>query len=217
MERLPEKSDRSEASARSMHLLDGVNFFVAAVQTGFGAFVTVYLVKSEWPPAAIGLALTIATISSLVSQMPAGALIDSVHDKRRPVLFGIAGVGLAALLLRLTAVKRAVYLALAVQGLSSALIGPGIAAISLALVGEPELSERIGRNARYSLIGNGIAAGLMGVAGSYLSPESVIVVAAALAAPTPGLLLLISCPQSGQPSGTRRARGTSAPDCRGGA
>jgi MFS family permease len=139
MERLLEKSDRSEASARSMRLLDSVNFFVAAVQTGFGAFVTVYLVKSAWPPAVIGLALTIATMSTLVSQMPAGALIDSVHDKRWPVLFGMAGVGLAALLLGLTAVKPAVYLALAVQGLSSALIAPGIAAISLALVGESGL------------------------------------------------------------------------------
>jgi len=33
------------AKSRSNLGLDGVNFFIAAVQTGFGAFVAVYLVK----------------------------------------------------------------------------------------------------------------------------------------------------------------------------
>ena len=146
-------------ASRSSHGLDGVNFFVAAVQTGFGSFVTVYLVKNQWPPEAIGFALTIATLSSLFSQIPAGAALDSMRDKRRAVLLGIAGVGLAALLLCVTAARPAVYLALAVQGLASSLIGPGIAAISLALVGRAALSERIGRNARFASIGNGLAAG----------------------------------------------------------
>jgi hypothetical protein len=41
------------------------------VQTGFGSFVTVYLVKNHRPDA-IGFALTIATLSSLFSQIPAG-------------------------------------------------------------------------------------------------------------------------------------------------
>ena len=47
------------AASRSSHGLDGVNFFVAAVQTGFGSFATVYLVKNQWPPDSIGFALTI--------------------------------------------------------------------------------------------------------------------------------------------------------------
>ena len=75
------------------------------MQTGFGAFATVYLVKNLWPPHAIGFALTVATISTLVSQIPAGAVLDSKRDKRQPVLLGIAGVGLAALLLCLTAAR----------------------------------------------------------------------------------------------------------------
>ena len=37
------------AASRSSHGLDGVNYFVAAVQTGFGSFVTAYLVKNRWP------------------------------------------------------------------------------------------------------------------------------------------------------------------------
>ena len=50
--------------------LDGVNLFVAAVQTGFGSYVTVYLVKNQWPPNAVGFALTTATLCSLASQIP---------------------------------------------------------------------------------------------------------------------------------------------------
>jgi MFS family permease len=181
-----------EVTSRSNRGLDGVNFFIAAVQTGFGAFVTVYLVKNLWPPQAIGFALTVATMSSLLSQIPAGAALDSMRDKRRAVFFGIAGVGLAALLLCVTAARGAVYLALAVQGLASSLIGPGIAAISLALVGRAALSERVGRNARFAAIGNGLAAGVMGIAGAYLpAGVSVFPIAAVLALPALLSLTLI--------------------------
>jgi MFS family permease len=172
--------------------LDGVNFFVAAVQTGFGSFVTVYLVKNQWPPEAIGLALTIATLSSLFSQIPAGAALDGMRDKRRAVLLGIAGVGVAALLLCVTTARSAVYLALAVQGLASSVIGPGIAAISLALVGQAALSERIGRNARFASIGNGLAAVAMGIAGTYLPSVSVFLLSALLALPALLSLSMIS-------------------------
>ena len=186
------------AASRSSHGLDGVNFFVAAVQTGFGSFVTVYLVKNQWPPDAIGFALTIATLSSLFSQIPAGAALDSMRDKRRAVLLGIAGVGLAALLLCVTTARPAVYLALAVQGLASSLIGPGIAAISLALVGHAALSERIGRNARFASIGNGLAAAAMGIAGSYLPAPSAFLMSAVLALPALLSLSLMSEARSAQ-------------------
>jgi hypothetical protein len=83
----------------------------------------VYLVKKPVPPEAIGFALTIATLSSLCSQVPAEAALDSMRDKRRAVLLGTAGVGLAALLLCMMAARPAVYLALAAQGLASSLIG----------------------------------------------------------------------------------------------
>jgi MFS family permease len=149
-------------------------------------------VKNHWPPDAIGFALTIATLSSLFSQIPAGAALDSVRDKRRAVLLGIAGVGLAALLLCVTTARPAVYLALAVQGLASSLIGPGIAAISLALVGHAALSERIGRNARFASIGNGLAAVAMGIAGAYLPALSAFLMSAVLALPALLSLSLIS-------------------------
>jgi MFS family permease len=91
-----------------------------------------------------------------------------------------------------TAARPAVYLALGTQGLASSLIGPGIAAISLALVGQEGLSERVGRNARFASIGNGLTAAAMGVAGSYLPVVSVFLLSAALAIPALLSLSLIS-------------------------
>jgi MFS family permease len=163
--------------------LDGVNFFIAAVQTGFGAFVAVYLTENRWTPAQVGFALTIATMCGLLSQIPAGALVDRLRDKRHAVRTGAVGVGVGAVLLALTPSEPAVYLAEALQGFGSSLIGPGIAATSLAVVGQKAFSERIGRNARYASIGNGLTAGVMGAAGSYLAPVSVFWLTAALTLP----------------------------------
>jgi MFS family permease len=163
--------------------LDGVNFFVAAMQAGFGVFVTVHLVRNGWAAQAIGFALTLSTFTSLCSQMPAGALIDGLGDKSRAVQAGIAGVGGAALLLALSPERPAVYLAQVLQGLASALIGPSIAAISLGAVGHAAFGERIGRNARFASIGAGLTAGVMGLAGSYFEPVSIFWLTAALTFP----------------------------------
>ena len=192
--------------------LDGVNFCVAAMQTSFGAFITVYLVKSHWPPQALGFALTIATMSALISQMPAGAFIDSTRDKRRPVLLGVVGLSLAALLLCTSSVRPAVYLALAVQGLASSLISPGIAAMSLALVGQAALSERVGRNARFASIGNGLAAAVMGFAGSYLPAVSMFLVAAVLGLPALFALSFIGNVRTGRPPADPSPAGAQRPD-----
>jgi MFS family permease len=172
------------ASHRSQYGLDGLNFLTASMQAGFGSFVVIQLVANHWPAEAIGFALTVSTVSSLVSQVPAGHFIDSIDDKRRAVRLGVTGVGVAALLLGLTSAKPVVYLAQVLQGLGSSLIAPGIAAISLALVGDAAFSERVGRNARFASIGNGLTAGVMGLAGSYFAPASIFFLAAVLSVPT---------------------------------
>jgi MFS family permease len=187
------------AMPRNLYGLDGLNFFIAAMQAGFGTFVTVYLVRNHWTVEAVGFALTVSTVCSLISQVPAGALIDHIHDKRRAVRLGTVGVGVAALLLALTPAKPAVYLGQALQGSASSLIGPGIAAISLASVGHMAFSERVGRNARFASIGNGLTAGVMGLAGSYFGPVSIFWLTAALTVPTLLSLSLIDSQRTERP------------------
>jgi MFS family permease len=171
------------ADQRSLRGLDWLNFFVANVQTGFGPFIAVYLTENRWTTTEIGFALTIGTICSLVSQMPAGAVVDALEDKRWAVWLGVAAVSGTALLYALSTTKVSVYAAEVLHGLASSVIGPAIAAVSLALVGRAAFSERAGRNARFSSIGNGIAAGVMGAAGSFVSASSVFWLTAILGVP----------------------------------
>ena len=76
-----------------------LNFFIADVQTGFGPFVAVYLTMHKWTQVQIGFALTLGTIVALISQLPAGALVDAVHNKRVAASGALIGVIIAALLL----------------------------------------------------------------------------------------------------------------------
>src|SRR5215469_14653549 len=121
------------AQSRSLHGLDWLNFFVANVQTGFGPFIAVYLTEHRWTTAEIGFALTIGTICSLVSQMPAGALVDSLRDKRLAVWLGVASISGTALLYAASTTQLSVYAAEVLHGLASSVISPAIAAVTLAL------------------------------------------------------------------------------------
>jgi len=62
-------------------------------------------------------------------------------------------------------------------------LGPAIAALTLALVDPSEFGERLGRNARYAAIGNAMAAGAMGACAYYLGNRAVFLFAATLTIP----------------------------------
>jgi MFS family permease len=163
--------------------LDLVNFFVADVQTGFGPFVAVYLTTHKWTQVEIGFALTLGTMTSLISQLPAGVLVDAMHNKRIAASGALFGIIAAALLLALEPQQLPVLLAQMLHGFASCVMTPAIAAISLHLAGHAALGERLGRNARYASIGNGLAAAVMGATGAYFSSRFVFLLTAALCIP----------------------------------
>jgi len=168
---------------RSLRGLDWLNFFVAAVQTGFGPFLSVHLTARLWTQTEIGTALSLGTIISVLSQVPGGALVDAARGKRGAALWSLLGIGVAALLIAVWPVRWPVVSALMLQGFASSVLGPAIAAISLSLVGRALLGERIGRNVRFSAIGNGVAAGVMGMVGTWVSEGAVFGLTAALVVP----------------------------------
>jgi MFS family permease len=163
--------------------LDLVNFFLADAQTGFGPFISVYLTTHKWTQVDIGFVLTLGTVTSLVSQLPAGLLVDTAHSKRLAATWAICGIIVAALLLAIFPNRLPVMLALMLHGMASCIITPAIAAISLGMAGHERLSERLGRNARFASIGNGLAAAVMGAAGAYLAPRFVFLLTAGLCVP----------------------------------
>ena len=163
--------------------LDWLNLWVANIQTGFGPFVAVYLTSQGWTQTAIGLALSLGTLTAMASQLPAGALVDSIREKSRVAMFSILAFAASALLFALYPIQLLVFAAEILHGFSSCTLGPAIAAISLALAGQKALGQRLGRNARFSSVGNGIGAALMGACGYYISERAVFFLTAAVTLP----------------------------------
>jgi|307.fasta_scaffold47190_1 MFS family permease len=169
--------------ADSLQALDWLNFFLAALLMGFGPFVTVYLADRGWAPEDIGLVLTASGVAGLATQVPAGELIDKVRAKRAFVGMGIAAVIVAVLTYRLRPDFPSVCAAAVLQGMTGSIIGPGVAAISLGLVGHEALGPRLGRNQRFSSIGGLTAAAVMGIVGYFVSTRDILLVAAGLGLP----------------------------------
>ena len=77
-----------------------------------------------------------------------------------------------------------VFSAAVLHAAASCVLGPCIVALSLGLVGYAAMGDRIGRNARFASIGNGLAAAAMGAIGYFFSAQAVFFVTAALLIPT---------------------------------
>ena len=169
-------------SPRSLRGLDWFIFFVADVQTGFGPFVSVFLTTQKWTQLDIGLVMSVAGFVSLIGQMPGGALVDAARSERLVAGIAVGAICVSALGYAALPIFPMVLSAAVVHALASCVLGPAIAAISLGLVGHALIGERLGRNARFASIGNGLAAAAMGAIG-YFSPRAVFIVTVFLLLP----------------------------------
>lgn len=182
--RIPSQDDLgSPPSAQSLRALDWLNFLLAALLMGFGPFVGLRLAGEGWMPESVGVVLTVGALAGLLTQIPAGELIDIARSKRVLVGVGVAAVASGVLLLALRPEFVSVLAAVIMNGFAGSIIGPGIAAISLGLVGHDALGGRLGRNQRFASIGGLAAAGMMGVVGYLLSVRDVFLLTAALGLP----------------------------------
>jgi MFS family permease len=170
-------------SRRSLRGLDWFVFFVADVQTGFGPFVSVYLTAQRWTQVDIGLVLSAAGFVSLIGQMPGGALVDAARSERRVAAIAVVAICVSALAYAALPIFPVVLSASVLHALASCVLGPAIAAISLGLVGHAAIGERLGRNARFASVGNGLAAAAMGALGYLLSARAVFGVTVLLLVP----------------------------------
>ena len=180
----PEGSEPPLApSRRSLRGLDWFIFFVADVQTGFGPFVSVYLTTQRWTQVDIGLVLSAAGFVSLIGQMPGGALVDAARSERFVAGIAIAAICVSALTYAALPIFPVVLAGSVLHALASCVLGPAMAAISLGLVGHAAIGERLGRNARFASVGNGLAAAAMGACGYLLSARAVFIVTVLLLVP----------------------------------
>ena len=174
---------RRSISRQSRQGLDWLNFFLADIQTGFGAFVAFYLADLGWDKGHVGLALSAGTVAGLIAHIPGGAIVDWAPWKRGLAAFGIVMIGASGLILALAPTFALVFAAEILHGISGAIVTPAIAAISLGLVGRSAMSTRTGRNNAFDAAGNAFTAGAMGAAGQYISKSAIFLGAAALCIP----------------------------------
>src|SRR5262249_49683395 len=171
-------------SRRSLRGLDWFVFFLADVQTGFGPFITVYLTTQAWTQTDIGLVLTAGSLVALLGQMPGGAVVHAVRSEKFVAGISIIAIAASALMLAIAPIFLVVLLSQVVHAGASCVLGPALAAISLGLVGHHAIGERLGRNARFAAIGNGLAAAALGACGYFIFNRIVFVCPALLGART---------------------------------
>jgi predicted MFS family arabinose efflux permease len=171
-------------SQRTLRGLDGLNFFLADVQTGVGPFLAIYLAGYRWNEERVGLALTVGGIAGILAQTPAGALVDFLRSKRALVAVAVAALAAGALLVALFPSFWPVMGAQVLIGGTSSVFIPVICAMSLGIVGRRAFDARQGRNQTFNSAGNVTAAASMGLLGYLVSNRSIFFFVVALAVPT---------------------------------
>src|SRR5258705_13782184 len=86
-------------SSSSLNGLDGTNFFLSGMQSGFGPFVAVLLADEKWTQQSIGFVLSVGGFAALLSQIPGGELLDATRSKRFLVALGAIAVAISALVI----------------------------------------------------------------------------------------------------------------------
>ncbi len=178
-------------SGRTLRGLDWLNFLLADVQTGVGPFLAIYLAGYGWNEQRVGIALTVGGIAGILTQTPAGALVDRLRSKRALIAAGIVALAMGALLIALVPTFWSVMSAQVFIGGTSSVFGPAICAVSLGIVGRTAFDIRQGRNQTFNSAGNVTAAVSMGLLGYLASDRSIFFFVVVLAVPTLLALLLI--------------------------
>lgn len=155
--------DANKQSAVHSRALDWLNFFLADVRDGLGPYLAIYLLAvHQWQPASIGLVMTLAGVTALVAQTPAGALIDRTRAKRAVIVIAALLVTGSCLLLPFMASFTLVALTQTVSALAGSVFAPAIAAITLGITGPKAFTRRFGRNETFNHAGNACSALLAG-------------------------------------------------------
>lgn len=179
------------AARASWRGLRAFNFFAASLQTGYGPFLPVYLTRAGWSQGQVGLALSVGSIAGMVSQVPAGLLVDQLPQRRLACAAALAALALGMIILAIHPDFVSVLGVEVLHGFAAAMLAPAIAALTLSLGGRQEFGEHVGRNQRYASLGNALAAALLGLVAWHLSIRAAFLLAAFMALPAAFCLLAI--------------------------
>ena len=132
----------------------------------------------------MGIALTVGGIAGILTQTPAGALVDRIRSKRALLAAAVVALAAGALLIALAPKFWPVMSAQVLIGGTSSVFGPAICAVSLGIVGHKLFDRRQGRNQSFNSAGNVVAAVSMGLLGYFVSDRSIFFFVSVCALPT---------------------------------
>ena len=157
-----------------MHFrLDALNFFLADVRGGLGAFVSVFLLtEAHWTAAEIGIVLTVSGLIGIAVHTPLGALIDATRGKRALLVVSVALLAICAIAIERAPTGPVVFCADVVMAVLGGVFAPTVAALTLGLVAELDFAARLARNAVFDRIGNLLIAALVGFVGWWSSQRA---------------------------------------------
>lgn len=153
--------------------LDALNFFLADVRGGLGAFVSVFLVTAGgWTSAEIGAVLTVSGLIGIAVHAPVGAMIDTLRAKRALLVGAVALLAACAIAIERHPSGPVVFTADVVMAVLGGVFAPTVAALTLGLVAEHAFPARLARNAVWDRIGNLTIAALVGAIGWWWSQRT---------------------------------------------
>src|SRR6185312_7483330 len=185
-------SQQASGWTRATVGLDAANFFLADVRDGLGPYLAIYLLTiQKWDEASIGMVMSIATAAGIIAQTPAGGLIDATSAKRAVMVVAAVAVTAASLLLPLFSRFIPVGASQAAAHAAAAVFGPGLAAVSLGIVGHAAFTRRIGRNESFNHAGNAFTAAAAGATAYLWGPTVVFYLLAVISAASLASILII--------------------------
>ena len=171
---------------------NSLNFFLADVRDGMGPFLGTFLREHQhWDAGRVGIALAASQIGTVLTQTPAGALVDRIRWKRLAVAIAAAVVAAGCVLLYLVPTMAVVLAAQTAIGAAAAIFPPAVAAVTLGLVGRAVMPRQTGRNEAYNHGGNVAAAALAGACAYFVGYGAMFYLVAAMAAASAGAVMLI--------------------------
>lgn len=179
-------------SRRSLRALDALNFTFADVQTGVGPYLAIYLVGvRHFDAASVGIATSAAGFATVIAQTPAGAVIDGATFKRTLLAIAACVGGVGAIALAFFPTLWPIVATQVVIGGAFAFVPPGIAAVTLGMVGSAALAKRQGRNQALNAAGNVFFAVVAGALGYFAQLSWIFYLILALGALTAYFALAI--------------------------
>jgi MFS family permease len=213
----PHRGSSSEAAAdpRALtagfrsHWLDALNFLLADVRGGLGPYLNVFLVTQQhWSQSEVGLMTTISGFVGLAAQTPVGAAIDATNAKRAVIVVSLGGLALGAIVIFALPTFWPALIANSTLAVVGDVFGPAVAALTLGLYVQNQLSNRMGRNAAFDHAGNVAIAAVAAAVGWKFGQRAVFLLVPIFAA----LACIATLAIPGAAIDHQRARGSSEDD-----